>query len=444
MNFQEQAGPSVMLAPDEERVVRRVYMRLSWFLFVLSIAMSIDRTNIGFAALQMNKDLGISATTLGVTITIFSIGYILSEIPSNVLFARLGAKIWLPRIAITWGLIATATMFSVGPNSLYVNRFALGLAEGGFLPGVLLYLSIWLPESYRARAMSLFLLAQPVSFAINPLISAPLLQMGGVLGLAGWQWLFLIEGLPSVGLGVFCYFYLTDRPRNATWLSAAEKNSLERVINRQENTKSSVLSKVSGEYRSTTMFFLALTYFGLPMSLGAYAAWSPQIVRALVPPGSSFLLIGLVNAIPPAFAIWFMPWWSARSDRSQERTWHTVTPLGMAMVGWLCNISSSNPYIEMIGLTLAITGAFAAQGIFFTLATAKLSPAARPVGIAMISATGLVGAALSTPVTGFFRDLTGSFSIGLGVATVMLGVSIFGVLMVSRRPLQAAPVDLAI
>jgi ACS family 4-hydroxyphenylacetate permease-like MFS transporter len=183
------------------------------------------------------------------------------------------------------------------------------------------------------------------------------------------------------------------------------------------------------------MFWLALTYFGLPVSLATYATWSPQIVRALVPPGSSFILIGLVNAIPPAFAMLFMPWWSARSDRLQERTWHTVIPLALAMLGWLCNIAATTPLVALLGLTLAICGAFAAQGIFFTLATAKLSPRARPVGIAMISAAGLLGAALSPPLTGFFRDMTGSFSIGLAVAAAMLGLCIFSVLMLSRAAL---------
>ena len=429
------------LTEAEEKVVRRVYLRLSWFLFVLAIAMSIDRTNIGFAGLQMIKALNLSQTAFGFTITIYSLGYILSEIPSNMLMAKLGARIWLPRIAITWGLASTAMMFAVGPASLYSLRFVLGLAEGGFLPGVLLYLSIWLPEYYRARAMSLFLMAQPLSFALNPLVSGPLLQMNGAGGLQGWQWLFLLEGLPSIALGIFAYFYLTDRPRNARWLSEQEKYTLETIIRTQETTKRPPTWKIARELRSPTMFWLALTYFGLPVSLATYATWSPQIVRALAPAGSSFITIGLINAIAPAFAIVFMPWWSHRSDRAQERTWHTVIPLALGIIGWLLNISSTNPIVEMIGLTLAISCAFAAQGIFFTLATAKLSPRARPVGLAMISVSGLIGAALAPPITGFFRELTGSFSIGLAVAAGMLGISIIGVLMVSRIPVQTIPAD---
>jgi ACS family 4-hydroxyphenylacetate permease-like MFS transporter len=422
------------MGSEEKRAIRRVYVRLSWFLFVLSIAMSIDRTNIGFAGLQMMQALKLSATAFGATITIYSIGYILSEIPSNMLMAKLGAKVWLPRIAITWGLASAATMFVIGPASLYSNRFILGIAEGGFLPGVLLYLSLWLPDNYRARAMSLFLMAQPVSYALNPLISGPIMQMNGILGLQGWQWLFLLEAIPSVALGLYGWFFLTDHPRNATWLSPAEKTALQSAIAAQEPAPRTT-AKLSRELLSPTMFWLALTYFGLPVSLATYATWSPQIVRALVPPGSSFIVIGLVNAIPPAFAMLFMPWWSARSDRLQERTWHTVIPLALAMLGWLCNIAATTPLVALLGLTLAICGAFAAQGIFFTLATAKLSPRARPVGIAMISAAGLLGAALSPPLTGFFRDMTGSFSIGLAVAAAMLGLCIFSVLMLSRAAL---------
>jgi MFS transporter, ACS family, 4-hydroxyphenylacetate permease len=307
---QEPDRGSALLTDTEEKVVHRVFVRLIWFLFLLSIAMSIDRTNIGFAALQMNKALGLTAVQFGLTFTIYSIGYILSEIPSNMILARVGARLWLPRIAITWGLASTAAMFAIGPISLNVTRFILGLAEGGFLPGVLLYLSLWLPEYHRARAMSLFLLAQAVSFAINPLISGPLLQMDGVLGLQGWQWLFLLEGIPSVLLGVFGYFYLTDLPRNAKFLSAPEKFALHNAMVRQEPLRHDGGEQPAREYRSWLMFCLALTYFGMPVSLATYAAWSPQIVRALVPPGSSFFMVGLVNAIAPTFAILVMPWWS--------------------------------------------------------------------------------------------------------------------------------------
>ena len=418
------------LSEAEARAVRRVFVRLSVFLFALSIAMSLDRTNIGFAGLQMRKSLGLNAMQFGFTITIFSVGYILAEIPSNIMMARVGARWWLPRITITWGLASAAMMFATGANSLYALRFILGLAEGGFLPGVVLYLSLWLPEYHRARAMSLFMLAQPVSFVLNPLVSGPLLQMDGVLDLAGWQWLFLLEGIPSVLMGIYGFYFLTDLPRNAGWLSAAEKSALGAAMVRQEPVRADGGQSPRREYGSWLMLFLALTYFGLPVSLATYATWSPQIVRELVPAGSSFVTVGLVNAIAPAFAVLVMPWWSARSDRRQERVWHCIVPLALAAMGWMVLALSGNAVVKLVGLTLAICCAFAAQGIFFTLVAGRLSARARPVGIAMISATGLVGAAASPPLTGFFRDLTGSFSIGLMIAAGMLMVSIGALLAV--------------
>ena len=423
---------SEALSEAEARAVRRVFVRLSVFLFALSIAMSLDRTNIGFAGLQMRKSLGLNAMQFGFTITIFSVGYILAEIPSNIMMARVGARWWLPRITITWGLASAAMMFATGANSLYALRFILGLAEGGFLPGVVLYLSLWLPEYHRARAMSLFMLAQPVSFVLNPLVSGPLLQMDGVLDLAGWQWLFLIEGIPSVLMGIYGFYFLTDLPRNAGWLSAAEKSALGAAMVRQEPVRADGGQSPRREYGSWLMLFLALTYFGLPVSLATYATWSPQIVRELVPAGSSFVTVGLVNAIAPAFAVLVMPWWSARSDRRQERVWHCIVPLALAAMGWMVLALSGNAVVKLAGLTLAICCAFAAQGIFFTLVAGRLSARARPVGIAMISATGLVGAAASPPLTGFFRDLTGSFSIGLMIAAGMLMVSIGALLAVWR------------
>jgi ACS family 4-hydroxyphenylacetate permease-like MFS transporter len=430
------AQNAAALTVEEERVVRRVFTRLSWFLFLLCIAMSLDRTNIGFAALQMNKALGLTATEFGFTITIFSIGYILSEIPSNVMMARVGAKIWLPRIAVTWGLATTAMMLAAGPKSLFTMRFVLGLAEGGFLPGTLLYLSWWLPEVYRARAMGLFLLAQPVAFVVTPVISGALLQFNGTLGLAGWRWLFLLEGLPSIALGLFAYWYLNDRPRNASWLSVSEKSLLEGAIERQETARQPKNGKRFAEYRSATMVLLALTYFGIPVSLANYVAWTPQIIHAALGSTGSYFLTGLIAALLPSLSVIVMPWWSARSDRLQERTWHAIIPLGGAAFGWLLSIWAGNPIVALIGLACAIICTFTAQAIFFTFATARLSLTARPVGLGMISATGVLGASLSPLWTGFFKDVTGSLSIGLEITVAMLLLSIVTLVWVSRRPIQ--------
>jgi MFS transporter, ACS family, 4-hydroxyphenylacetate permease len=421
----------------EEQTVSRVFRRLMWFLILLSIAMSLDRTNIGFAALQMNKQLGLTASQFGLAVGIVSFGYIVSEIPSNLLFVKYGARIWLPRIAITWGIISAGTMFAQGPHSLYALRFILGLAEGGFLPGVILYLSYWLPQKARARGLGLFLMAQALAFITNPLVSGPLLDMQGTLGLAGWQWLFLLEGLPSVILGIVAYFYLTNRPADATWLDAREKAALAAAIARDPSSKPSGTSTWR-ELCSTKMALLLVAYFGVPSSVISYVSWSPQIVRALAPHGSSFVYTGLLNAIPAVCCAIAMPLWSAHSDKMQERRWHTILPLLVAIAGWLIVASSLSPALSLIGLCMSLSGTFTAQGVYFALATEQLSPSARPVGIATISTISLVSTLISPPLTGYLKDLTGSLSPGLYFVGFLLAVGA-GVLMIWKwKPVAPA------
>jgi ACS family 4-hydroxyphenylacetate permease-like MFS transporter len=428
----ENPAPS-RLDNAETEAVGHIFRRIMWLLVLLSVAMSLDRTNIGFAALQMNKDLGLNGSQFGFAISIFSIGYIISEIPSNMMFAKFGARIWLPRIVFTWGLVSTAMMFAEGPRSLYALRFLLGLAEGGFLPGVILYLSYWLPEHARARGLGIFLMAQPVSFLINPILSGPLLDLNGTMGLAGWQWLFLVEGLPSVILGVVAYFLLTDKPADAAWLSQAEKTALSETLAREEARKSKPVGTVLTELRSRRMILLIISYIGLPASLISFVSWSPQIIRALAPAGSSFLYSGTISAIPALCTIIAMPLWSAHSDRTKERTWHTILPLSMAIAGWLLTIFLPKPVVSLIGLSMSLAGTFSAQGIFFALATEKISTAARPVGIATISAFGLIGAGISPPLTGFFKDLTGSYAAGSSFVVTLLVIACIGVLVASRQ-----------
>jgi ACS family 4-hydroxyphenylacetate permease-like MFS transporter len=254
--------------------------------------------------------------------------------------------------------------------------------------------------------------------------------------LAGWRWLFLLEGLPSIALGLFAYWYLNDRPRNASWLSASEKSLLEGAIGRQETARPPKNGKSFAEYRSATIVLLALTYFGIPVSLANYVAWTPQIIHAALGSTASYFVTGLVAALLPSLSVIVMPWWSARSDRLQERMWHAIIPLGGAASGWLLSIWASNPIVALIGLAFAIICTFTAQAIFFTFATARLSLAARPVGLAMISATGVLGASLSPLWTGFFKDVTGSLSIGLEITVAMLLLSIVTLVWLARRPVQ--------
>jgi ACS family 4-hydroxyphenylacetate permease-like MFS transporter len=421
-----------------ERVatIRKVWLRLIPFLFVLYIFNYLDRINIGFAALSMNKDLALTATTFGLANSIFYIGYVACEIPSNLLMVRYGARVWIARILISWGLASAATMLVVGPNSLYIVRFLVGVLEAGFVPGVLLYLTYWIPNSHRARANGYLMMAQPVAMALGAGVSGLILDnLNGALGLQGWRWLFLLEGLPAVILGVIAYVYLTDKPKKAAWLDEPEKNTLTLLL-ADDQLASGRQSKIS-VWRQVTeprILLLALAYFCLVNTINANATWIPTIVREVLK-AYSLSQVGFVTAIPAICALILMPLWTRSSDRMQERVWHVVAALAMAAGGWLLVIFFPEPELRLVGLIFTVSGAFCAMCTFWTLPQSLLSEAARPAGIGLISAVGLLGSAVSPAVIGFLRDLTGNFSAGLFYVTALLVVSIALVLIVSRlRP----------
>jgi MFS transporter, ACS family, 4-hydroxyphenylacetate permease len=435
---------------EETAVARKVYRRLSWFLVLLFICSYLDRINISFAALAMNKDLGLTATMYGLAGSIFYIAYVLAEIPSNMMMPRFGARIWIPRIMITWGLASAATVFAVGPYSLFALRALTGLAEAGFMPCVLLYLTYWFPSAYRARATGLFIMAQPITIMFGSSLSGLILDMHGFLGLAGWRWLFLLEGLPAVILGVIAFFYLSNRPEEANWLTAREKNVLRNALAKSEAAQSDRTGKLAGgmmsELFSAPVLLLALTYLGLVVSLVTNSTWVPQIVRAFVAT-ENFAMVGLVAALPSLAAILIMPWWSASSDRRQERRWHVMLPMGLAAIGWLCVALLSDPALRLIGLIFCSVGTFAAQGIFWTLPSLFLSPRARPVGIAMVNTIGMIGTTIGPVTVGWLKDLTGTFVSGLVFVACCIALSALCVLVVPRLrrsgeiSLTVAPAD---
>lgn len=351
----------------EDKVGRKVFRHLIWFLFILYMVSYLDRINIGFAALAMNKDLGLSATMFGIANTVFYVGYVLCEVPSNVLMARYGARIWLPRIMISWGLASMATMFAEGPNSLYVLRLLVGITEAGFLPGVLLYLTYWFPPSYRARATAIFMVAQPVTLLFGSPLSGLILEINGFMGLEGWRWMFLIEGVPAVLLGVVTYFYLADRPEAAGWLNAEECRALKaRIAREQAVDRIPDRRTVWQVLLSREVVCLGLAYFGLVTTLNTIATWGPQIVREVMKI-SSMSTVGYISAIPPLFTIVAMPLWSMRSDKSGERVWHFILPVLAAIVGWQLVNFATAPEIRMLGLILCTVGGFCAMAIFWTM-----------------------------------------------------------------------------
>jgi len=436
------ASATVPQVNADDVVVRKVFRRLIGFLFLLFVVSFLDRINVGFAGLSMNRDLGLSATMFGLSVSAFYAGYLMCEIPSNLMLARYGAKRWISRIMISFGIMSAATMLATGPYSLYLIRLLVGVAEAGFLPGILVYLTLWFPRSYRARASSVFLVAMPVTIAFGSTISGLILDMDRFLGLAGWQWLFLLEGLPAVILGFVAYLYLDDGPAKAPWLSETEKALLEARLEqeRASEQRGALPRSVMSELFSRDVVLLSLAYFGLVVSLNANTIWTPQIVRAFAS-GMSFSEIGVIAAIPAVITALFMPLLGFSSDKREERLWHIAFPLLLAGLGWLLIVVFDAPLVQLAGLIAISSGSYGALAIFWTIpaSAAILSPRARPAGIALINSVGNSGAAIGPFVVGFFRDLTGGFAAGLSFVAMMLIVSaILTALVVVRASAASA------
>jgi MFS transporter, ACS family, 4-hydroxyphenylacetate permease len=429
-------------APDQ--VIRKISFRIIPFLFILYVINYIDRINIGFASLSMNKDLHLTATMFGLANTIFYIGYVACEVPSNLLMARFGARLWLSRIMISWGLASAATMLVVDANSLYFMRFLVGVMEAGFVPGALLYLTYWFPESRRARANGLLMMSQPLAMALGAGVSGLILErLDGMAGLQGWRWMFLLEGLPAVVLGIFALFYLSDRPQTSTWLSHSETVLLNGLLEKQGVDKGaprSILSQIGDK----KILMLALAYFCLVNTLNANSTWIPTIVRDVLH-SYSLQSIGFVTAIPAVCALILMPIWAFSSDRTQERRGHLIAALALAAAGWLLVIYAREPALRLLGMVFTTSGGFCAMSVFWTLPQLFLSETARPAGIGLISAVGLLGAAVSPVVVGYLRDLTGNFSAGLFYVLALLAAAIVLILLVSSSvPRSSSELELAV
>ena len=424
-----------MAQPDA--AYQKVFRHVVWYLFVLYICAYLDRINIGFAALAMNRDLRLTPTTFGIANTIFYAGYLVFEVPSNLMLARFGARRWLARIMITWGIASTATALATGANSLYALRLLVGIAEAGFVPGVLLYLTYWFPVTYRARANSFFMVAQPVSIAIGSILSGYIMKMDGTLGVAGWRWLFILEGLPSIVLGVVTLFYLKDGPRQAAWLTASERAAIEEQL--KAETPPPRHGSMWGELATLRVMLLCIAYFCLVSTLNTNATWVPQIVREILGGQGDFVTVGMWVAIPAILTIVAMPLWSRRSDRHQERLWHVSMPMAAAAAGWVLVVVSNIAMVRFAGLAMVSVGGFCAMAILWTLPASALSRAARPAGIALISMAGIFGSAVTPSIIGFLRDRTGSFTSGLLYLVVLLLAAIACVWVSERR--QAIPVE---
>ena len=416
----------------EKKVMRKVTLRIIPFIMLLYFIAFLDRVNIGFAALTMNQDLGFSPTIFGLGAGIFFLGYFLFEVPSNLILHKVGARIWIARVMITWGLVSGCMAFVQGTTSFYILRFLLGVAEAGFFPGIILYLSYWFPATRRAQVTAIFMAAAPLSTALGSPLSAILLEMHGLMGYAGWQWMFMLEAVPAVLLGIVVLFYLTDRPARAKWLTDEERKWLESTMQAEE------LARVVGQNQHSAwrgladkrVLALALVYFGTSAGLYTLGIWAPQIIHSF---GASSLEIGFLNACPAVAGVSGMILWARHSDRTGERSWHVIAACLLAAVGLIHAGNVSTLFSVIIALTLVTAGISASKPPLWSMPTLFLSGPAAAAGIATINSIGNLGGFVGPMMIGVIRQQTGSYTWGLYFVAALLVLSATIVIILARQ-----------
>ena len=418
----------------EKRTLRRITWRIVPFIVLLYFIAYIDRVNIGFAALTMKKDLGFSASALGFGAGIFFWGYFMFEVPSNIVLHKVGARLWIARVMVTWGIISAAMAFVQGTTSFYVVRFLLGAAEAGFFPGIILYLSYWFPARHRAGVTALFMAAAPLSTAIGSPISAALLQMHGLAGLAGWQWMFILEAIPALVLGVVVFFYMTDKPEQAKWLKDDERTWLVDTMRAEAAGKAGHAAHgILSGLANPRVLALSLIYFGTSAGLYTLGIWAPQIIKQL---GVSSMTVGLLNAIPPLLSVVAMILWSRHSDRTGERAWHVVIACLAAAVGLVVATGATSVVGLIAALALVNIGISCAKPPLWSMPTTFLSGTAAATGIATINSIGNLGGFAGPAMIGWIKDKTGSFEGGLYFVAglLVLSAALTFVLARTRNP----------
>ncbi len=428
-------SPSAASADVGRTTLAKVGWRLLPFLLLLYVVAWLDRVNIGFAALQMNADLGFSAAVYGFGAGVFFIGYAAFEIPSNLILARVGARLWIARIMITWGILSVAMMYVQGPMSFYVLRFLLGVAEAGFLPGIIYYLGNWYPAAERARAVSWFMLAIPLSTVIGGPLAGVILELDGWHGLTGWQWLFLLEGLPAVVLGFVVLVYLTDSPDKAEWLLPEQRQWLaERLAREQRATHERHGIGLRAALLHPTVWLLGLIIFACQCGSYGLTLWIPQIVQGLS--GLGNLAVSAISALPYVAAAIGMIVIGRSSDRSGERLLHIAIPSAIGALGFIASAYFVSPVPGMIALTVAAVGDLSTRGPFWTLPTRFLTGSAAAAGIGLINTLGSLGGFVGPYAVGVVRQVTGSFAGGLlFLALLLLLAAVAAVLLRGARAL---------
>ncbi|MBX8489286.1 MFS transporter [Pseudomonas cichorii] len=403
---------------EGEKLLRRVMLRILPFIFLCYVISYLDRTNVGFAAISMNKDLGLTATMFGWAAGLFFFGYFIFEIPSNLLMQRFGARVWIARIMITWGLISMATAFATGPISFSILRFLLGVAEAGFTPGVYLYFTYWFPGKWRAKAIAAFLLGIPTANIIGSPLSGWLMEMHGIMGLKNWQFLLVAEALPAVLLGIACLFVLVDTPTKARWMNDREKNWLSNRLNQEQQAiGSSHGNTLRSALTNPKVFTLAAINFCCIVGSVGIGLWMPQIIKSL---GMTNTTVGLVTALPYVLGAISMTIWARLANRSQQRLPYVAGALAFAAIALVGAALTDDPLLKVTCLALTVSGILSFQATFWAIPSTILTGRAAAGGLALIVSIGNLGGFAGPFLIGLIKDATQSFAVPFYVVASIL------------------------
>jgi ACS family tartrate transporter-like MFS transporter len=426
--------PPSSLGELGDRTISKVKRRVLPLIVFLYFIAFLDRNNVGFAKLTMSEDIGLSATAYGLGAGIFFIGYAIFEIPSNAGMHRFGARKWIARILVTWGFFATIMALVQGETTFYIIRFLLGAAEAGFFPAIILYLTYWFPAKQRVAVLGIFILAQPLANAIGAPISGLLLKMDGIWGLAGWQWMYIVEGVPAILMGFVALVAMTNRPKDAMWLAPEERRWLQETMDAEDAAKASTgeHSFMAGLKDRRALIFAAL-YFGLVMGIYGLSLWLPSIVKAMG--NLSTTQVGFIVPIPYLFAALAVFFWSRHSDRTGERVGHTSGAMLLGGVGLVASgfLLQSSPILAMAAISVGAMGIFSAISPFWELPSAALAGAAAASGIALINSLGNLGGFAAPFAVGALVDRTGDAKYGLLLLSAVLFITAVATFLYGRK-----------
>ena len=424
----------------EKSAMWKVYLRILPLTMVMYFLCYIDRINVSFAALTMNKDIGLDAWTYGLSSSAFYLGYVVFEIPSNLIMDKVGARLWLARIMITWGLASAATAAVVGPTSFLAIRFLLGVGEAGLFPGTILLFTYWFPDAHRARIIGLFTLALPVSVALGAPISTAVLGFDGMLGVKGWQWIYILEAVPTVLIGLFVLFAMNDRPEKAKWLTEPERDWLTSTLAHERRAvESGGKFSVWRGMANPKVLLLSVNYLGIVTASLGLLLFVPQIIKSL---GATNMGTGYATSVAYVCGAISMIGFGWLSDRLGDRRWLLFTTCMLSTVGLVIAGATMGTWWSLLGMCVATVGFYGTKGPFWSMPTMLLTGSAAAGGIAFINAFGNIGGAVGPAIVGWLKDTTGSYSGGLYGLAVFTGVSaaiaVFGLNIPRRIAIRAA------